>query len=360
MTRPTKEWTVTTLGEVATLQKGMTITAKAAQPGYVPVIAGGKKPAYFHAEANRPSKTITVSASGAYAGYVAFHASPIWASDCVTVFPANEQICTPEFLYYFMLSKQNEIYGLQRGSGMPHVYAKDLALLQISIPPLEEQRRIVETLDEHLSRLDKAQAELLAANSKLDVFRRSAIEALTLGDETWTTSSLGDVTNVNWGDTTLTKSSYRNAGFTAFSASGPDGFIDKYDFDQDGVVLSAIGAACGKVFFATGKWSGIKNTICITPKDSAVSAKYLYYFLNDANGWQKRGAAQPFIRQADARARKVRYPDLAKQQELIEALEAQITVFEILSKDLRNQVQQMMILRRSVLKMAFEGKLRGQ
>lgn len=227
-------------------------------------------------------------------------------------------------------------------------------------PTLDVQRAIVETIDDYLSRLDKAQAELSSAHSKLDVFRRSAIEALTIGDETWTTSALGDVTNVNWGDTSLTKSSYRDAGFTAFSASGPDGFIDKYDFDKDGVVLSAIGAACGKVFFATGKWSGIKNTICITPKDSAVSAKYLYYFLNDTNGWQKRGAAQPFIRQADARARTVRYPNLNKQQELIETLEAQITLFEILSKDLQNQMQQVVLLRRSVLKIAFEGNLRGQ
>lgn len=187
MTQSTNQWTIKTLGEVANLQKGMTITAKSARAGRVPVIAGGKKPAYFHAEANRPSKTITVSASGAYAGYVAFHGEPIWASDCITAVPTNLQICTPEFLYYFILSKQNEIYGLQRGSGMPHVYAKDLALLEIVIPPLDEQHRIVETLEDHMSRLDKALADLQQASIKSNhLFLAALDQAITeCGQETY-------------------------------------------------------------------------------------------------------------------------------------------------------------------------------
>lgn len=182
MTQSRKKWMKTTLGKVANLQKGMTITAKSARAGSVPVIAGGKSPAYFHAEANRPSKTITVSASGAYAGYVAFHAEPIWASDCVTAVPTNLEICTPEFLHYFMLSKQNEIYGLQRGSGMPHVYAKDLALLEIAIPPLDDQRQIVETLDGYLSRLDSARESIAIQKVWLSTLRRSILNKAFNGE----------------------------------------------------------------------------------------------------------------------------------------------------------------------------------
>lgn len=185
MMQSSKEWVTAPLGEVSHLQKGMTITAKSAQKGNVPVIAGGQKPAYFHSEANSPAKTITVSASGAYAGYVAFHKEPIWASDCITVISKDEKICAPEFLHYFMLSRQIEIYGLQRGSGMPHVYAKDLAFLEIPVPPLDEQRRIVETLDDHLSRLDKALADLeVAANRSHHLFLAALEEAIEECDTT--------------------------------------------------------------------------------------------------------------------------------------------------------------------------------
>ena len=46
-----------------------------------------------------------------------------------------------------MLNKQSSIFNLKRGAGVPHVYAKDLAAFSIPIPPLSEQRRIVDILD---------------------------------------------------------------------------------------------------------------------------------------------------------------------------------------------------------------------
>ena len=53
---------------------------------------------------------------------------------------------------------------------------------------------------------------------------------------------LQDILDIQWGDTKTTKSSYLPEGYVAFSASGPDGYLDKFDYDQDGIVLSAIGA----------------------------------------------------------------------------------------------------------------------
>ena len=38
------------LGEACTVRRGKTITKKTSKQGDIPVIAGGKKPAYFHSE----------------------------------------------------------------------------------------------------------------------------------------------------------------------------------------------------------------------------------------------------------------------------------------------------------------------
>jgi len=165
------------LDSVALLSKGTTITAKNSVPGEIPVIAGGKKPAYFHNEANRKPKCVTVSASGAYAGFVAYHHEPIFASDCTTLEPLDSTVLSPKYLYYFLASKQEAIYGLQRGSGMPHVYAKDLAQLEIPMPSHAEQQRIVATLEDHLSRLDKALAEVESSISRLREARLSWLQA---------------------------------------------------------------------------------------------------------------------------------------------------------------------------------------
>jgi len=79
------EWVETTLGQVCNIKKGQLITDSTRINGDIPVIAGGKTPAYYHNKPNRIGKTITVSGSGANAGYVSFHTYPIFASDCSTI-----------------------------------------------------------------------------------------------------------------------------------------------------------------------------------------------------------------------------------------------------------------------------------
>ena len=129
-----------------------------------------------------------------------------------------------------------------------------------------------------------------------------------------------DVFDVQWGDTNKTKSSYVPEGYLAYSASGPDGFLDTYDYDCEGVVLSAIGANCGATYFAEGKWSCIKNTMRILPRPELSDATYFYYLSKTRNFWPKRGSAQPFISQTDVRELEVQLPPLEIQRAVGRAL----------------------------------------
>ncbi len=111
------------------------------ETGNVPVIAGGQTPAGFHSNANRPANTITISGSGAYAGFVSFHTVPIFASDCSTI--DNPKDADIIYLYFCLLSKQKEIYKCQAGGAQPHVHAKDIKDITIMMPPsVEEQKAI--------------------------------------------------------------------------------------------------------------------------------------------------------------------------------------------------------------------------
>ena len=126
--------------------------------------------------------------------------------------------------------------------------------------------------------------------------------------------------DVRWGDTSTTKASYTPKGFLAFSASGPDGFLPRYDYDRTGIVLSAIGSDCGKVWLARGRWSCIKNTIRIFSTDPLVRTEYLYWLTNRDGFFPKRGSGQPFISQGDARDCRVLIPDLETQDAICELL----------------------------------------
>ncbi|MDM1325344.1 MULTISPECIES: restriction endonuclease subunit S [Acinetobacter] len=153
----------TRLDQVCLIRRGSTITKNQVKAGKIPVVAGGKTSTISHNEANRDANTITVSASGASAGYVNFWQVPIFASDCSTVEVINES-ADINYVYYFLKFKQDYLYSLQAGAAQPHVYAKDIAKIEIPLPPLAEQRRIAAILDQ----ADELRQKRQLAIKKLD------------------------------------------------------------------------------------------------------------------------------------------------------------------------------------------------
>ena len=75
------EWQPLHLADIAKIKKGKALSSKDLEIGEYPVIAGGKTSPYKHSKYTHEN-IITVSASGAYAGFVAHHKQKIWASDC--------------------------------------------------------------------------------------------------------------------------------------------------------------------------------------------------------------------------------------------------------------------------------------
>ena len=153
---------------------------------------------------------------------------------------------------------------------------------------------------------------------------------------------LQDILDIQWGDTKTTKASYVSTGYLAYSATGPDGFLEKFDYDREGIVLSAIGANCGSTFYATGKWSCIKNTIRIFPKSDGIDLKYFFYMTKAPDFWPIRGSAQPFISQTDIRELYVKIPEISVQKkigEILFKLEEKISVNNALSKTLGDIAQ---------------------
>lgn len=137
-------------------KKGKTITRAKAVRGNIPVIAGGQTSPYFHDQSNFEGNVITISASGAYSGFVWYHNDPIWASDCSIVYSTNENKLVTKYLYYVLKSQQEKIYQKQHGSGQPHIYLRDLSNIRISLPSLEEQQKIVHELDSYQKIVESA------------------------------------------------------------------------------------------------------------------------------------------------------------------------------------------------------------
>jgi len=141
--------------------------------------------------------------------------------------------------------------------------------------------------------------------------------------EEWEVIRLGEVCKVDWGNTSLTKKLYTANGYPAFSAAGNDGFLDFYEHDGEAVILSAIGARSGKCFYASGKWTAIKNTIVIkSNNETKINLLFLYFFVNNENYWHKSGSGQPFISIGVAQKQKLPLPPLPEQQKMAAVLSA--------------------------------------
>lgn len=151
------------LGSFAEIAKGKSITKTETKEGNVKVVAGGVDYAYFHNVANREANTITISASGANAGFVNFWKEPIFASDCTTVRGRNE--IETLYLYNFLQSIQDQIYYLQKGSAQPHVYPNDIADLQI--PQVEETK-----MQEIVAECAKVDEEYQTSRMSIEEYRK--------------------------------------------------------------------------------------------------------------------------------------------------------------------------------------------
>ena len=178
------------------VSKGQVITRADVRIGEIPVVAGGMEPAYYCDKYNRDGFTVTISASGANAGYVNLYKGKIFASDCSTISEApNYDV---RYIYYLLLNKQNEIYDAQTGGAQPHIHPKDIYKLPIVYTSnISEQQAIASALsdfDEHIDNLsdliekkkairDGALENLISGRTRLDGFNDEWIES-TIEDST--------------------------------------------------------------------------------------------------------------------------------------------------------------------------------
>ena len=143
------------LGEICIVERGTSITSKDLRDGKIPVVAGGQQPAYYHDTPNRTGKVITVSGSGAYAGFINYFEKPIFASDCSTIQSNNPNV-NLTYVYFAIKTQQDRFYQLQSGMGQPHVYAKDIKPFKIPLPPLPVQEEIVKEIEGYQKIIDGA------------------------------------------------------------------------------------------------------------------------------------------------------------------------------------------------------------
>lgn len=139
------------IGNYISPKRGKNLLSKDAVIGDVPVIAGGLQPATYHNVANTVAPVITISASGANAGFVNLWHIPIWSSDSSFI----DSSMTPYVYFWYMMLKlrQKEIFDSQTGSAQPHIYPQHIERLPLSdldMEKVKEYNKIISSLFEKI------------------------------------------------------------------------------------------------------------------------------------------------------------------------------------------------------------------
>jgi len=339
-TRKHQKWPLIELWEKTEIKKGSPITKASTVEGNIPVIAGGQEPAYFHNEANRNGKTITVSSSGAYAGFINYFKQPIFASDCTTIQTVSDEVLDSDFLYRLLKSKQNDFYAFQQGMGQPHVYAKDFQYFKIPLPPLEVQREIVAEIEGYQKLIDGCRQVVDSWKPQFDIDPEWPFESLDLlckeirnGINVEQIDEIGKyrvtrIQTISDGSVNLDKTKWTN-----------DEVKDSAFMLDGDILLSHINSI--EHLAKSAIFTGIKekvvhgiNLIRLRPNRDKVNPSFLSimlkqdWFVNKARTFAQKAVNQASIKTSDLKDIKIPLPSLEVQQGIVDCIEAERKVID--------------------------------
>jgi len=313
------------LSDVCDVLRGTVITKNQATSGDVPVVAGGRDAAYFTGSPNRPARMITVSGSG-NAGFVNFWDVPIFASDCSTVATKDPDFVETRFLFHQLKFMEPRIMAMQQGAAQKHVYAKDVAKLQIFLPPISEQRRIAAILD----KADEVRSKRKAVLETLELLSR-AIFIDMFGDPIknpmgWPLESFGGLTSNEDSlrvPVKLQDRSNRSGAYPYYGASGIIDYVDDYLFDGERLLIGEDGAnlavrSSPVAFIASGKY-WVNNHAHVLRENGKSDIRFLERLIefSDLKPFLS-GSAQPKLNQANLARMMVICPPIALQRKFAE------------------------------------------
>ena len=284
----------------------------------------------------------------------------------------------PKFLFYFCQSFNFK--ALDKSTTIPSLSKRDLLNIEMPVPSLPEQERIVSRIEELFSQLDASVVELKTAKERLKVYRQAVLkEAFSNLDSSIerTISSVCESivdcphTTPQW--TQRGKLCLRTTNFKpGYLDLSEKNYVSEETFCER---ITRLVPKPGDVLFS--REGAILGIACIIPVGLEVCMgqrmmllrpskdllnKYLMYYLNSPKARTLiieniGGTASPHINVGDIKQFTIPIIPLIQQQTIVAEIESRLSVCDSIEKTVGTALQQAEALRQSILKKAFEGRL---
>lgn len=276
-------------------------------------------------------------------------------------FRVNENVILPNWLMYMLMSPeyQSTLDKMKVGTSDSSVSIGNQQMLdlEVLVPPIDEQKKIFEVLENHLSRLDMALAQVKQSKLRAAKFRRSFIHETTTAIASSEVMNILDICNVYQPKTISTKELIPDGEFPVFGANGQIGFYDKFNHEESEVTVSCRGN-CGTVNVVPAMSWITGNAMVFSPKDNRIQKGFLEYVLRGMD-WTPviSGTAQPQITRTSIQDIYINVPSPEIQNEIYMKLETSLTQVSNALLLLEKIETQCTSLRNSLLQAAFTGQL---
>ena len=309
-----------------------------------------------------------------------------------------EDVSDKFYLFYYLLLPDVRALlteRMQGTTGRLRLGPKTLAELEIPLPPLAEQHRIVAKLEVLFAQLDAAVDSLKKAQVQLHQYRRSILKAAFEGELTkgwrerysdgWESMNLNEFITLESGS--RPKGGVRgilegipSLGGEHLNADGGFNFekikyipaeffesLNKGRIYPDDVIVVKDGATTGKISFVDNDFphnrAAVNEHLFIVRVDPKVAfPKYVFYYLFSNKGQEQilsdfRGATVGGISRNFPLKVTVPIPSLTEQEQIVSELERHLSVADEIETTIATELRRAERLRQSILKHAFSGKL---
>ncbi len=297
----------------------------------------------------------------------------------------DENIIIPKFRNYFISSKRQEIEKLAYGGAQPNISKSMIENLKMLLPPLEEQGRIVEKIEELFSDIDNGIKDLKTAQAQIKQYRQSVLKSAFEGKlyktSEWKEVKLEDVCQIN--PKTEIKDMKDDDIVSFLPMTSVKAECNYYT--EENVLYSKVKKGYtkfknGDVLFAkitpcmeNGKVCIVDNLIQDIGFGSTefhilrclnnIIPKYVYYVViqqcfrkkakkNMVGAVGQQRVPADFMKNFD-----ILLPSLLEQQQIVAEIEKRFAVADEMEKAVNDSLLQAEKLKQSILKQAFAGKL---
>ena len=310
-----------------------------------------------------------------------FVAERFWNVDTAFGITPGEEL-NPKYLYYFC--RHFNFKALDKSTTIPSLAKRDLLAIEMPVPSLDEQERIVARIEELFSELDNGVETLRKTKQQLAVYRQAVVKSVldTYCNDVKTTK-IGDVCHDVKVGIVIKPTQYyvQSGGVRAFrNANVRRNYIEDDDWAMisleghqknarsevhtGDVLIARSGVNLGMASAVPEQYDGYNaiDVVIAVPKQELILPRYLAYYTNSPYGISsvkrnQRGVAQGHLNITVYGKLPIMLPEIKVQETIIREIDARLSACDSIEKTVDTALQQAEAMRQSILKKAFEGRM---